>query len=251
MKRILNIIPIPCILILLVLCVYMPQFTSMVFDYKLEEKIVQRENTYISLQLLQTSDFFQILETFNSKQFQIELTEGYQMTSEEVENIALEIMGKLAISGLIYSDPPKVTPVLVANKDIPEMSGVFWYCIWSEASDINEVSQNDVLWIDDKSGQMVSLQQRIKVSHKIMKNTDTLEIVQFVESDGMLFHKTALMLAEFCRLYYPVDDVKLTLEKERDNFSRYTLTLIRNNNNQDDTYEIPIRFQDNWIYFNP
>lgn len=259
MKRILNIIPIMFTLIFLGVGLYMPHLTSLVLDYQLKQEITQRENSHISLVLPESSDFFYTLELFDINQSQIELIEGYRMLKSDVINTAIETMVKItngnmkstmivvkdkdineytSISPIIYL-LPEVTPVLIANKDIPSLSGVFWHCVWSDENG------KEILWLDDKTGKMVAFQGKMILPSISENETRYVKI-----DDEASFDKIASAISEFCQSYYPIDDVMLKLEEENSSFSNYTLTLIRNNNGQIDTHNISLSFRDEMIYFN-
>ncbi len=249
MKRLIQSGPVILTLLLLFLGVNMPRLTSLFLDRRLEGETVQREDNYVSLKLEEDRDFFQTLDLFQSVHSQVVLSEGYRMSAEEVQKAASDIWLKLSLSDMVYMTPD-VTPILITSKDSPALSGVYWLCV-SEG----EKGFQSILWLDDQSGEMVAFQSRVKQS----------------DSSSNMFDEAAMKTAEYCRLYYPVDTVKLALDtvetdnesyiKIRENDSigiatamaeydtNYTVKLIRSQDGLDDIYTVSLRFKQDWIIF--
>lgn len=245
MKRTAKGAPVLCTLLLLGLGLYLPRLTSLVTDRQMESRTIQREDGYVSLSLSQTANFFQALELFVFAQTRIELTEGmepadgYKLSAAEAQSVAAEARG--GISGILAAaDPealPDVTPILFASNDSPGLSGVFWCCQWWD-----DAGAQDLLWLDDKSGQMVAFMGRLRW------NT--------VAADQSVLPEAAVALAEFCRGSYPVEDVWLDFKTKGDYaavgdaYNDYILTLQKSEEGVDYFQTLPIRQRGNWIYFN-
>lgn len=238
MKRFFQAIPIFCTLLLVVLGAFLPRIASLALDRQLENDVSLLENQSISLAFEQGADFFQTLELFGSAASQVELSEGYRMKLADAEAAAVEVRMHLAASGAAV-EGPKVTPVLITSRSTPGLSGIFWRCVWSDASAdqlAGSIRLEEVLWLDDQSGRLVSFSGLVELSSLSTPNS--------------LFPQSAVDAAEYCRQYYPVDTAKLALTDENDPDGQFTITLTKGQNGQDETYTIPMRIADGWLFFN-
>lgn len=236
MKRFYQAVPILCTLLLVGLGAVMPRIASLVLDRQLEHDVALLENQSISLSLEQGADFFQTLELFGGVTSQVELSEGYRMKLADAEAAAVEVRMHFAASGASEKGP-KVTPVLIASRSTPSLSGIFWRCVWSNTSTNGLegcVSLEEVLWLDDQSGQMVSF--------------SGFADWPSLSAPDSLFPQSAVDVAEYCRQYYPVDTVKLALTDEADP-GQFTITLTKSQNGKDVSYSVPMRIADGWISF--
>lgn len=237
MKRLFQAVPFLCTLLLIGLGAFMPRLASLALDRQLENNVVLLENQSISLTLEQGTDFFETLELFSSVASQVELSGGYRMKPEDAEAAAVEARMHFEASGAA-DEGPKVTPVLITSRSTPGLSGIFWRCVWSDPSaNGQEVSirLEEVLWLDDQSGNMVSFSGQVEWSSLSVPNSS--------------FPQSAVDVAEYCRQSYPVDTVKLALTDE-DTPELFTISLTKSRNGQVETYSIPIRIADGWLFFN-
>lgn len=236
MKRFFQTVPILCTLLLVGLGAFMPRIASLVLDRQLEHDVALLENQSISLSLEQGANFFQTLELFGGVTSQVELSEGYRMKLADAAAAAVEVRMHLTASGA-SEEGPKVTPVLITSRSTPGLSGIFWRCVWSDTSadkPERSIRLEEVLWLDDQSGQLVSFSGLADWSSLSAPNS--------------LFPQSAVDVAEYCRQNYPVDTVKLALADE-DDPGLFTITLTKSQNGQAETYSIPMRIADGWIFF--
>lgn len=237
MKRFFQVAPILCTLLLVGLGAFMPRIASLTLDRRLENDVVLLENQSISLALEQGADFFQTLELFGSVTSQVELSGGNRMMPVDAKAAAVEALMSFAASDVTYGSL-EVTPVLITSKSIPGLSGIFWRCVWSGTTGDRpeeSIGLEKVLWLDDQSGKMVSFSGLVEWSSLSAPNS--------------LFPQLAVDVAEYCRQYYPVDTVKLALTEE-DDLGLFTITLMKGQNGQVETYSIPMRITDGWLFFN-
>lgn len=230
MRRIFQAVPILFALLLLDLGAFMPQLAALAVDQRLDNNVMLLENEDFSFALEQGTDFFQTLALFGGGHSQVELSEGYRMNVGDAAAAAVDVRMRLAIFDTAY-ESPEVTPMLITSRSTPGLSGVFWRCVWRDSMDTP-----DVLWLDDQSGQMVSFTGRVG---------------QFtISASDTVFPQSAVNAAEYCRLNYPVDAVKLALTNEDDPDGRYTVALLKSQDGQDQTHLISARLVDGWLYFN-
>lgn len=231
MRRNLHIFPLLCTLLLVVTGAALPRITALGLDSRLLKETTRWEDPHVTLVLSRELDFFQTLALFAAPQSQIDLTEGRVMTAQQARDAAVEILEELGAAGMVYTDP-SVTPVLIADKEDPGLSGVFWRCVWT-----GDDGKQETLWLDDGSGQMAALQARVGLPTVYAKSQEE-------------FQEPALALAEFCRKYYPVDEVKLALNPVSEAYSDYTLVLLKGGEDSGGTCSIPLRLRGGWLYFN-
>ncbi len=244
MKRmkISNILAVLCTLLLVAAGACLPQVVSRLLDRRLWRETTKREDAYVSLLLSQTPDLFRTLELFRTQHSEILLSEGYRMTEQEVKDAAAGALTEfltpsLQEDGAVYVHP-KVTPVLLTGGEAPALSGVFWHCVWEDG-----IGEDEVLWLDDESGKMVAYQGYLRQP-------------TFVESEYLIAYAVgtpedaARQVAEFCRRYYPVDDVQLALEKTDVDGERYSLVLSKGSDGRTETCSVPLGLRDGWISFN-
>lgn len=262
MKRIFQIVSVLCTLFLLGLGANMPHLASLFLDYQLEKEVIQREDVYISLEPGQEKDFFQTLELFYSWHSRIDLSEGYRMTADEAKSTATDTLSKLELFD--QNAELEVTPMLFTNKD-SSVSGVYWCCMsgvktLSNDTEMETFDIQTMMWLDDKTGKLVALKTRVNLSD-----------LNFGLNRS--FYGTVTKIAEYCRLYYPVDTVTLlalkseeeskTIRdyvkiKEEQNYvettiaeydNNCTLILTQNKDGQEKSYMISIYLQNGWFCF--
>lgn len=250
MKRLRQAIPVMGTLLLLVLGANMPRLASLVVDRRLEGEVIHREDTHASLEFMGETDFFRTLELFQSEHTWVKLSEGYHMTADEAKAQALDKLYTLGLSDVVYS-PPEVTPMLITSKEFNNLSGVYWRCTSIEADNVQAI-----LWLDDNTGELVSLQSRVQF-------TDVLQY------SPEAYTEAANRIVLYCDKYYPVNEIRLIgdLEKEysaqsakilseNEKYSVYefntyfVVNLIRNKDGEEETLALPIYFIDNWLCFN-
>lgn len=235
-KHIFPVTSVLCTMLLLLLGLLMPRFAAMAFDDQLEKDLIKREDTNPSLSLTRETDFFQTLDLFQNDHSQVELSEGYNMTADDVKAASMEILLSLGDSSRVLP-APEVTPLLFTSRYTPSTSGVFWRCIWKEEGPEESANSYEVLWMDDQTGQAVAFMGQVGWASLSAPNSS--------------FPKAVMVLAEFCRLNYPVDSVKLTpLESAEGASEIYSVNLLRNNGELVESFSIPLRLRENWIYFN-
>ena len=232
MRRFVKWLPILCTAVLLGTGFFMPRLAALTLDRRLEQEVIQRENSAVSLTLNRERDFFETLELFAVSNTQVELSEGEHRKRAEVEDTAVWIVWELTAGGRLY-DVPEVTPVLMTNKDAG-WSGVFWRCVWSDSKGMDEV-----LWLDDQSGKLVALQGRLGPS--------VTEKKTYVATVEPVFQEAAVNLADFLRLHYPAENIRLSLGAEDGN---YTLALLRETDGREVVHSLPLRLRGEWLYFN-
>lgn len=243
MKRFAWAAPLLITVLLLLLGVNMPRLVSLVLDHRLEAELVRREDTRFSLALTGETDFLETLELFHSKNTQISLSDGCRMTAEEVETAAVDVLAQLAISDTTVYEAPEVTPMLVTGQEKASLSGVFWRCVWKRPD-----GSREILWMDDQNGLMAALQ--VKITGPV---DDTIRA----------FREPIMRVAELCRKQYPVknvilgsiaqgennSDYSIILSDEKDG-SDYSIILTDEKDGAEETYTVPIRLRDEWLYFN-
>lgn len=246
--------PVLCTLLIFAAGAYMPQLVSLAVDHRMEEQVVQREDMHVSLVLSQTGDLFQTLDLFDARQPQIKLAEGYRMSAEEAAYAAAEVADKINGAGIgpemektygsdqAYSFS-EITPVLIANKEDPSLSGVFWRCTRTE-----DPGGFMTLWLDDRSGKMVAFQGSLR-SVGAAKNTwedvGSVAVYNFYSPDDV-----AEDIAEFCRDYYPVANVGVQSDAQNGSYSDYTLMLLGKNGDATDMYSVSLRMRGVYVNFN-
>ena len=229
--------------LLLLLSAFLPPLTFFILDHQLENEIMQREDTDISLKFSQNLDFFRTLDLFRSQQTQIELTEGYEGYRMTEADVSAAAKGMILSFGNVYS-APEVTPVLITNKDSLGLSGIFWRCVWGD-----DAGGQEIMWLDDQSGQMVGFQGRIMVSAETEIKSSDNSVAAFAES--------VYIMGDFCSTYYPVDDVFVT-NKSLTTYTKsdgivlddYEIVLTRYQENLVETYHVSVRLRGDFIYFN-
>ncbi len=223
-------LPLVCTLLLLALGFSMPRLAALLMDQQLEADKTQLKQSNISFTLAQEADIFQTLTRFTEGHVQVILSEGYRMTAKEVTDAAIRARAA-TLNTTGYVEAPRVTPILLSSRYDPSTSAVFWKCVWWDTS-----SQQVILWLDDQSGQMVSLTGRAPPNTLSTANTK--------------FPPVVTNLAEYCRLNYPVDSVKLSIDGATVKEARYTILMTKTKNGQEETHAVSILLANNMLYFN-
>lgn len=233
MKRFFQAVPIFCTLLLVGVGAFMPRLASLAQDQQLENHVSLLNNQSISLALEQETDFLQTLKLFGSVTSQVELSVGNRMKSADAEAAAVEALMSFAAPDVTYGSL-EVTPMLLTSKSIPGLSGIFWRCVWSDTTikqPEESIRLDNVLWLDDQSGKMVSFSG-------------------VADWSGLSTPpQLAVDVAEYCRQSYPVDTVKLALTDE-DDLGLFSITVTKSQNGRDVSLVIPMRFLDGWLFFN-
>ena len=241
MTRVWTIAAILFTLLLLMSSAFMPPLAFFILDHQLENEMMQKENADVSLVLSQNLDFFRALDLFRNQQSQIELTEGYRMTEEDVSASAHAM---ILFFGNVYS-APEVTPVLITSQESIGLSGVYWRCVWRDTA-----GGQEILWLDVQSGQMVGFQGRVMVSSRAVDD----------EAKGnylVIYEELLSVMVDFCRAYYPVDDVDLTdqslatfTQSDDPVLDNKEIILTRKQDDLVETYRISVRLRGDLLYFN-
>lgn len=227
---------------------FLPYISSLTVDYHLGTQIRKMGNNDISLQL---SGNMEILESVNlfyellySRDYSrdsdavsdydsysgygnlsvVELSEYSQvcrLNEQKVKKLAAEALEDFSEESIADGEPTEVIPNLLtrSNDDIAVKSGIYWRCLW-----INKDAQATAVWIDDKSGQMVSLMMTYE------DETD-IEIPEIVYD-----------LGRYCLGHYQAD--KVQCRKETDEF--YYIDVIVN---ESLVYSIPVSWPNRELLF--
>lgn len=239
MRRAVRLLPVLCTLLLVGLGAGMPRLAALALDRGLAREVSQREAPSVSLELLQDADFFHTLELFQRRTSQIQLSEGYRMTAEEAAQAAQAILADLG-AGAPADAVPEAIPYLFSDADTQNTSGVFWRCAW----DSGGKAEAQLLWLDDQTGMMVGFQGAFRGT--------------VLDEKYAVFQEPATAVAEYCRLNYPVETVKLALESS-DNYlaaypesdaPAYILSLVRDEDGREVVLRLPLWTTGRWVNFN-
>lgn len=225
---------------------FLPYISSLTVDHHLSKQIKEMGSSNISLSL---SDNMEILEGLNwfyrpvdmndeasvksaalgyDQSSMVELSEYSQMcrlSKERVSFTAVEIIKEINADDFVSGEPTEIIPNLLVSsgEGVTAKTGIYWRCLW-----IDEQAQaNAAIWIDDKSGQMVSL---------MMEYSD--------DSDSEI-PEIVYDLGKYCLVHYQVDEVQC--RKETDEYFFIDLTV--NNNGEDFVCSVPVRQQNNELIF--
>ena len=226
MRRLAQVFPVLCTLVLLGLGLNLPRLTSALLDGRLEREVVRREDVHASLALSGDTDFFQTLELFASSHSQVSLEAGYGMTGQQAQAAALDVIQELALNGRVYV-APEVTPMLLTSTDTPGLSGVFWRCVWGGGA-----GPHETLWLDDQSGNLVALQGRVGPP-------------AYIATVKSPFPEEAVYLASYCQTHYDADVISMdVVDVSRGD---YTIVLLRDSGAEQ---SVSLRLRGEWVYFN-
>lgn len=247
MKQIRRAVPILCTLLLLGLGLYMPHLVSLSLNLHLQSEIRQMENSDISLNLSQDTDVLQSLFLFNSLSSggdsAIELSEssqGYRLGAEEVKAVAVEVLKQLKTDITAY-DEPEMTPILfVGTNDSFIRSRVFWQCLWVSGS-----GETETIWVDDLNEQVVGFILNDPMSP--LSVDDSKDNAAY-STDYSKEHIPEIVyhLEEFCRRYYPVEEVILQNEGK----NMFTLILTQIQNGLENSYPVFVSWENGRLFFN-
>lgn len=231
---------------LIVFSLFLPYIFSLTIDCHPGTQTKITESNGISLSL---SDNMQIIESVSwfyrpvnlndaasvkseatgyNQSSMVELPENSQMcrmNSGEVSAAAYEIMQEINAGGSFSGAPTEVVPKLLISSgdEVSAKMCVYWRCLW-----LGEEAQADAgLWIDDNSGQMVSLMM------DYTEKTDS-EIPEIVYTIG-----------QYCLVHYQAEEVRCRKESEE----YYYIDVTVNDNGEKAVYPILIRWQNRDLLF--
>lgn len=236
--------------LVIVFSLFLPNISSLTVDHHLSKQIKEIGNYDISLQMSDNIEILESVDLFHKLLYRdfnavsdnvseydnyseygnlsvVELSEYSQvcrLNEEKVKKLAEEVIGNFSKESIADSELMEVTPNLFtrSNDEIAVKSGIYWRCLW-----IDKNAQATAIWIDDKSGQMVSL---------MMEYTD--------DSDSEI-PEIVYDLGKYCLVHYQVDEVQC--RKETDEY--FFIDLIVNSNGEDFVYSVPVRWQNRELLF--
>lgn len=239
MRRFKQFLPVLGTLLVLALGAAMPRLALLAMDGRMEQETTQLTNTGISLTLTQEADLFRALALFGGSHTQVELPEGARMTAREAEDAAAEVLAQIRAWSMVYTDLQAV-PVLLTSRDAPGLSGVFWRVIWHGPTGAQET-----LWLDDQTGQMVAFAGAVSGSSTVWVEDRETAVEEF-----LIFPQAVWNAAEFCRVHYPVDEVKLGRETDGWADGNFRLTLLRTRDGVQETAAVRLRLREGKLDFN-
>ncbi len=239
MRRFKQFLPVLGTLLVLALGAAMPRLALLAMDGRMEQETTQLTNTGISLTLTQEADLFRALALFGGSHTQVELPEGARMTAREAEDAAAEVLAQIRAWSMVYTDLQAV-PVLLTSRDAPGLSGVFWRVIWRGPDGAQET-----LWLDDQTGQMVAFAGAVSGSSTVWVEDRETAVEEF-----LIFPQAVWNAAEFCRVHYPVDEVKLGRETDGWADGNFQLTLLRTRDGVEETAAIRLSLREGKLNFN-
>lgn len=148
-------LPVLGTLVLLCLGAAMPDLVSLALDRHLEQAVATRADNAASLSLSRPLELPEAMALVNGSHTEIELEGSYQMNAEEALGAASTAVNTLKAAGIVLPalSEPTVTAVLITARERPELSGIFWRCVWGDSGE-------NLLWLDDGIGRMVAFRGR-------------------------------------------------------------------------------------------
>ena len=229
--------PAVCTLALVALGAGLPYLSALVLDGRLERETVRREDLHVSLDMARETDFFEMLALIGGEMSVVDLPEGRGMTEEEARKAAMAAREKLPGPGGVSLDP-EVTPLLVTSKTAPELSGVFWNCVWDEKG------EKEQLWLDDQTGRTVAFSLRMGDGAFVSKDATVAEAERYAQA--------LEQAVDFLRAEYPVDAVMCGQVggDEKSAVRYYRITLWVRQDGRETGYEVPLWMEEDRLYFN-
>lgn len=233
-------------LFVIVFSLFLPYISSLTVDHHLSKQIKEMGSSNISLFL---SDNMEILEGLNwfyrpvdlndeasvksdalgyDRSTMVELSEYSQLcrlSREKVSTIAVEIIKEINAEEFVSGEPTEIAPKLFISlgEEVTAKTGIYWRCLWMD----EEAEAKAAIWIDDKSGQMVSL------------------MMEYTDASDSEIPEIVYDLGKYCLVHYQVDEVQC--RKETDEYFFIDLTV--NSNGEDFVCSIPVRQQNNELIF--
>lgn len=233
-------------LFVIVFSLFLPNISSLTVDYHLGKQIKEIGSSNISLSL---SDNMEILEGLNwfyrpmdmndeasvksdalgyDRSSMVELSEYSQLchlSREKVSTVAVEIIKEINAENFVSGEPTEIVPMLMIStgEEVATKTRIYWRCLWLD----KEAEADIAIWIDDKSGQMVSL------------------MMEYTDASDSEIPEIVYNLSKYCLVHYQADEVQC--RKETDEYFFIDLTV--NSNGEDFLYSVPVRQQNNELIF--
>ncbi len=147
-----------------------------------------------------------------------------RLSREDVLTAAYETIKELNVDGIVSGKPTDAVPNLLVSSgdDVTTKTGIYWRCLW-----INDEAEADaVVWIDDKSGQMVSM------------------MMDYTEDSGDEIPKIVYDLGKYCLVHYKAEKIKYI--KESDEYYWIDVTV---SNNGEESASFMVRWQNRELIF--
>lgn len=233
-------------LFVIVVSLFLPYISSLTVDHHLSKQIKEMGSSNISLSL---SDNMEILEGLNwfyrpvdlndeasvksdalgyDRSTMVELSEYSQLcrlSREKVSTVAVEIIKEINAENFVSGEPTEIVPRLMIStgEEVATKTRIYWRCLWID----EEAEANAAIWIDDKSGQMVSL------------------MMEYTDASDSEIPEIVYDLGKYCLVHYQADEVQC--RKETDEYFFIDLTV--NSNGEDFVCSVPVRQQNNELIF--
>lgn len=225
---------------------FLPYIASLTVDYHLATQIKIMGSNDISLSM---SDGMEILDSVTWFYQPVDINDetsvksdlgGYDSSSmielseysdlcrlsrEDALDAAYETIKELNTDGIISGKPTDAVPKLLVSSgnEVKAKTGVYWRCLW-----ISEDSEaNSAIWIDDKSGQMVSM------------------MMDYTEDSDSEIPEIVYDLGKYCLVHYKAKQIQCW--KESDEY--YWIDVTIENNGEDVAVSIPVRWQNKELIF--
>ena len=147
-----------------------------------------------------------------------------RLSREDALAAAYETIKELNADGIVSGKPTDAVPNLLVSSgdDVTTKTGIYWRCLW-----INDEAEADaVVWIDDKSGQMVSM------------------MMDYTEDSGDEIPKIVYDLGKYCLVHYKAEKIKYI--KESDEYYWIDVTV---SNNGEESASFMVRWQNRELIF--
>ena len=148
-----------------------------------------------------------------------------RLSREDALAAAYETIKELRADVIISEKPTEAVPnlLLSSGEEVTTKTAIYWRCLWID----DNAEAYAAVWIDDKSGQMVSM------------------MMEYTEDFGDEIPEIVYDLGKYCLVHYKAKQIQC--RKESDEY--YWIDVTVSNNGEETTSSFMVRWQNKELIF--